>query len=111
MNKIKTIITVGLTTALPLLAFAQGVERAPGQQLTIERILAILGTLINWIFTLLLVVATFMIFWAAYNYLTAAGDPEKVTKANNTLIYAAVAIAVAFVAQGVRFLVEQLVQR
>ena len=112
MNKkqITATIGIGLVALLPFLAFAQ-IQTAPTQPLTIERVLNILNTLINWLFTILLVVATFMIFYAAYLYLTAAGSEDKVKSANNTLIYAAVAIAVAFVAQGVRFLVEQLVQR
>ncbi len=109
-NKIKAAIGIGLVTLLPLLTFAQ-IQTAPTQPLTIERILRILNTLINWAFTILLVVATFFIFYAAYLYLTAAGDPAKVKSASSQLIYAAVAIAVAFVAQGIRFLVEQLVQR
>ncbi len=101
-----------MITLLPVLAMAQGgIQTAPTNPLTIERILRILNTLINWLFTLLLVVATFFIFYAAYLYLTAAGNEENVGKAKNQLIFAAVAIAVAFVAQGVRFLVEQLIQR
>jgi len=49
------------------------------------------------------------ILYAAFIYLTAGGDPEKVKTASNQLIYAAVAIAVALVAQGIRFIVAQLV--
>lgn len=109
-NKIKAVIGISLVMLLPVLAMAQ-IQTAPTQPLTIERILRILNTLINWLFTLLLVVATFFIFYAAYLYLTAGGNEENVGKAKNQLIFAAVAIAVAFVAQGVRFLVEQLVQR
>lgn len=108
MNKnLKTTISVGLLALLPLLTFAVPAD-APAQELTIDRVFAILKQLINWIFALLLVVSTFFIFYAAYLYLTAAGDPEKVKSANNQLIYAAVAIAVAFVAQGIQVLVKQL---
>ena len=46
-------------------------------------------------------VATLMIVWAGFNYLTAAGNQEKVTNANHMLIYAVVAIAVAIIAKGV----------
>ena len=114
-KQLKTIISTGLIALLPILVSAQGVtpQPAPGvpsEPLTIQRILGILNTLINWAFTILMVLATFFIFYAAYLYLTAAGDAEKVKSAQQVLIYAAVGIAVAFVAQGVRFLVEQLVR-
>lgn len=113
IKQIKKTIIVALATTFPFLSSAQisGIQEAPETPLTIQRIIRILATLINWIFTILLILATFFIFYAAYLYLTAAGDPEKVKKASNQLIYAAVSIAVAFVAQGVRFLVEQLVGR
>jgi len=113
MNKFKTAITTGLISAFPFLTFAQvnTVQPAPrGEGFRFETILRILATLINWLFTILLVLATFFIFYAAYLYLTAAGDAEKVKNASNQLIYAAVSIGVALVAQGIRFLVTQLVQ-
>ena len=41
----------------------------------------------------------FLIF-AAFTYLTAAGDPTKVASAKDRLIYAAVAMIIAFLAVG-----------
>ncbi|OGY63006.1 MAG: hypothetical protein A2745_03035 [Candidatus Harrisonbacteria bacterium RIFCSPHIGHO2_01_FULL_44_13] len=103
--------TVAVAALLPLLGLAQvtGVVTPPSPPVTsAQDIINVLNTLINWVFTLLLILATFFIFYAAYLYLTAAGDAEKVKTASNQIIYAAVAIAVALVAQGVRFVVEQL---
>jgi len=42
---------------------------------------------------------------AAFRYLTAAGEAEKVKKANSTLLYAAIAIAVALLARGIPLIV------
>src|SRR3989344_1106012 len=95
-------------TAMPLLSLAQGETLPPGPS-SIEDIIDILDRLLNWMFTILMTVAVTFILYAAFVYLTAGGDPEKVKTASNQLIYAAVAIAVALVAKGIRFIVEQLV--
>jgi len=109
MKNLKTIIGVGLLAALPIITLAQiKFQPAPETITRPEQIIDILNTLINWVFTILLIVAVFFIFRAAFLYLTAAGDPDKVKQASNQLIFAAVAIAVAFVALGVRFIVGQL---
>lgn len=112
MNKIKTAFAIGLLTAMPLLGLAQvtGIEQAPTPVRDIQGIIRIFNTIINYFFTFLLILATIFIFVAAYHYLTAAGDPEKVGKAHSTIIYAAVAVAVALLAQGLRFVVEQLIR-
>ncbi len=56
--------------------------------------------IINWMFWVLLAIAVIMVMWAAYTYLTAQDDTEKVYKATKTLTYAAVAIAVGLIAKG-----------
>ena|SRR3989344_2448012 len=52
-----------------------------------------------YLFWILIVAVLIFVVVAAFRYLTAAGDPEKVKKANYTLIYAAVAIVVALIAR------------
>ena len=53
-----------------------------------------------WILT-----AAFGIY-AAYLYLTSSGDPEKTKTARNTLIYTAVAAALAIIAYGIPKIVD-----
>lgn len=65
----------------------------------------VLLTVTNWIFGLLILLAVIFVLIAAFKYLTASGDPEKVKSASNTLIYAAIAVAVALLARGIPFLV------
>lgn len=50
-------------------------------------------------FWVLISVATIMVLWAAFIYVTARGEAEKVTKAHKTIAYSAVAIIVALVAK------------
>lgn len=95
---------------LPFIASAQVAPPPDVGVRSIQDILRVLNTLVNWMFAILMILAVIFIFYAAYLYLTAGGDPEKVKSATRQLIFAAVAIAVALVAQGVRFVVEQLLR-
>jgi fumarate reductase subunit D len=116
MKKFTSSLALALVTAvMPLISFAQGGSGITGVQNLPEGVkdfggfIKIFNTLINWIFTILLILAVFFILWAAFKYLTAGGDNEKIGSAHKILVYAVVAIAVALLAQGVRFVVAQLV--
>jgi hypothetical protein len=61
--------------------------------------------LLNWIFWGLIVLAIIMVLVGGYYYVTSAGEADKVSKANKTLLYAAIAVVVALVAQGVPLVV------
>lgn len=64
---------------------------------------------IDWIFWLLIVLSVIMFLVGGYRYVTAAGESEKVSKANKTLLYAAIAVVVALVAAGVPTLVSSFI--
>jgi hypothetical protein len=49
-----------------------------------------------------------MVMWAAYNYLTAGDDTEKVHRATKTMTYAAIAVVVAILAEGFPVLVGSI---
>jgi phosphoglycerol transferase MdoB-like AlkP superfamily enzyme len=106
---IKNIVLLISLIGLPVLVLAlEYLPSSPVQSLwDIERILT---TIVNWIFTILMIVAVIYILLAAFAYLGSAGDPEKVKTAQNRLIYAAVAIGVGLIAQGVRFVVSNLLR-
>ena len=64
---------------------------------------------INWLFWLLIIAATIMIILAAFTFLTSAGEAEKVTRARNMIVYALLALVVAFMARAlVNWLMAQL---
>lgn len=54
----------------------------------------ILRITLNFIFPLFAVVAFAMVIYAGVLFMMSSGDPEKVTKARNTLLYAVIAIVV-----------------
>ena len=99
-----------LSLGLPFLASAQALPAAPQTAPTVVTSLGgVLGTLctvINWMFVFLIVLAVIFIIVAAFRYLTASGDPEKVKGASAMLLYAAIAVAVAILAKGIPLIVS-----
>ncbi len=97
---------------LPVLAFAQGYppQSAPSGVLSggLTGVSNELCLIFNWMFYFLIILSVIFIVVAAFRYLFAAGDPEKVKAAGHALIYAAVAIAVALVAKAVPSVVGTL---
>ncbi len=121
MKKFKTIAKeLGLPVlaiALPVVASAafQGPTGVTAPSSPITSISNLTGTtglfcvIINWLFYLLLVAAVVFVLIAAFRYLTAAGDPEKVKAAGNTLLYAAIAVVVALLAKGIPIIASTFV--
>jgi hypothetical protein len=113
----KTILPLGaaLTVAvMPLLSAAQlgQKETVPTSPIrTPQDVLDFLNNMLNWLFTIFMLAAVAFVILAAFSYLTAGGDPEKVKTASNRLIYAAVAIGVALLAEGLRYIVRGFLQR
>ncbi len=113
MKKLGTLALIALTLS-PMVAFGATtklevpVGSVPQGLRSFDDIIGVLTQLIQWVFIILLVLAVLFIIMAAFSYLTAGGDEEKVAAAHKKVIYAVVAIAVAFLAQGVSFVVAQL---
>jgi hypothetical protein len=101
--------------ALPAFAAAQiqsAPITAPSNINNISQITSssgILCIIINWIFWLLIVLTIVFVLVAAFKYLTAGGDPEKVKSAGATLLYAAVAVVVALIAKGLPLIVSSFI--
>ena len=57
-------------------------------------------TVFNVIFGVLIMVSSFMLLVAAFEYITAQGNEEKLAKAKNMIVYAIVAIIVGIFAWG-----------
>ncbi len=105
-----------IALAFPILVSAQGIApapiSAPSNISNISNITSQSGIIcvaINWIFWFLIVLTIIFVLVAAFKYLTAAGDPEKVRSASHTLLYAAVAIIVALIAKGLPLIVSSFV--
>lgn len=99
---IKTLMFLYL---LPFLARAAKLESKPPETVISEKgaegVLDLLNLATNWLFGALLVIAVIFIILAAYYFLFSGGETEKVSKAKNMLIYAAVAVAVGTLSKGI----------
>lgn len=106
MKKFLSIAALGLLL-LPVAAMAQPLPTPPDIAATPTAFFTSIKTIFNLLFALLLVLAVVFVLFAAFKYLTAAGDPEKVKSANHQIMYAAIAIVIALVARAVPGLVCQ----
>ncbi len=102
-------IALGLTLSPIGIAGAQG-GVTPVPIPPTFNIPSIIDRAMNWAFGLLIVLAAAFILFAAFIYLTAAGNTAKIDQAKNYIIYAIVAIIVGFAARGLVFLVRDLLQ-
>lgn len=72
-------------------------------------VMVVLDRIVDWLFTILLIVAAIFIIVAAYYFVTAAGNPETVSKARNFVMYALIGVAVAVASRGLVALVRRIV--
>ena len=107
MKKLNSSILLALTLFTPLVAGAQsGVQPVPvPASVNIPNLIA---DIINFLFGLLLVLAALFVFYAAYLYLTASGNEQNAAKARSYIIYAVVAIVVAFLSRAIIALVRNI---
>jgi hypothetical protein len=61
-----------------------------------------------WMFWILISVSVIMIMWAAYLFVTAKDDAEQVTEAKKAMLYAAVGIVAALLADGFPSLIASI---
>jgi len=71
-------------------------------------VLTVICTVASWAFYILMALTVVFIIWAAFKYLTAGGESEKVQEANHMIIYAVVAVVVAIVAKYLPRIVAQV---
>tara|TARA_B100000315_G_scaffold255786_1_gene300055 strand:- start:27 stop:467 length:441 start_codon:yes stop_codon:yes gene_type:complete len=75
---------------------------------TVE-VMGALNRITNWAFTILIAVAAMFIIFAAFNFVTASGEAEKVKAAREYVLYALVGVVVALLARGLVQLIETIV--
>ena len=96
MKKILPILVLVSLLALPAVGLAQEMEEAPEVEF-----MPALTTIMNWLFTILLVVAAICFIVAGFTFVTAGGDPEAVGRARRWILYAVVGVVVALLARGI----------
>ena len=100
------IISLMLLANMAMAVDIPGVPGAPGSTLRVSGWFGILQQVVGWVYRAFFVVAALFIIIAAFYYLTAQGNPEKVGEAKNMIIYAVVAIVVALIAVGMDVMIR-----
>jgi len=115
MRKLFTSLLLLTVIITPFLALAAPADPPSGLQLPDnplndpKDILRTIHRVANWMFSFLIILAVIFILIAAFNYLTGAGSDEKIKKAHKMLLYAAIAVAVGLLAEGLIVVVSKLV--
>jgi len=100
--------------ALPLLAFAQGgTGTGTGTGIAVEpktpEIETVLTNVMNYFLGFVVVACIFMLIYAGFSFVTAAGDEKKVENARKTITYAVVGLIVALLAKSLVGLVRGII--
>ncbi len=108
------VVSIALGTLVMPVAFAQTNPYGnvvPTQVPTLNSpgdVMNLLYTFLGWAFAFFFVIAVFMFLWAAFIYLTGAGNEEKVSEAKKRLLYGVIAIVVALLAGSIPSIVKNL---
>lgn len=109
MKKIKSLFLpafIALITIPTMAAAETAPDRTnydPGGALSTDPgdIWRIVNAVINWMFWILLVAAVVFILLGAWKFLTSAGNSDETKKAQNYVLWAVIAIVVAFLAKAI----------
>lgn len=64
-------------------------------------VITTVDSLTNWFFAAFLIVAVWFLILAAYHFVTANGEGEKITTARNEVMYAMIGVLIAVLAKGI----------
>jgi Na+-driven multidrug efflux pump len=103
MKKVAVGALLVSSAALPLAALAQNIGGFTPTSIANSdyNVNTLIDTIISYVFGIILVVAVVLILYAAFLYLTSAGEEENIKKAKNYIIYAIIGIVIAFLARAI----------
>ncbi len=84
-------------------------ELAKGSISNPQQIFDILAKIVRYTYTIFFIVAILFILIAAFNFLTAQGDPEKIKGARAQILWACVAIAIALISVGAAQIIKTFI--
>ncbi len=108
MNLIIKKITSAIILASFLIIPTTGLLAQTTQVPEITDFMGIIQDLVDWVFGFLLIVAVLFLLFAAFTYITASGEPEKIKKANQSIMWALIGVAVGLLSKGLVIFVGTL---
>lgn len=98
MKKIFLILLFSEVLILPTLILAEEIRIE--NPLKITSFEALIDKIINFISWIAISLAPLMVLIAGFYFVTAGGDPKKVTTARNIILYTVIGLAIIFLAKG-----------
>ena len=110
----KIVLSLFIISALLMVGGGMAYAETPFTQHTLPDtdaagVMVTISKVANWVFTILIIAAVFVVLISAFTFVTGGGDPAQVTKARTMLIWAAVGIIVALLAKGFPLLIRNFV--
>lgn len=69
----------------------------------------IMKSVINFVTWVSIPIVALMVLWGGFQLITSAGDPEKVSKGQKTILYAAIGFVVVLLAGGVVSIIKSVI--
>ena len=91
---------------LPAFAFAQTNPITEGYTYTFDTLTGTFEQIKTWVSEAIFILGILMVLYAAFLYMTSAGDDSRIEKAKKTFIYGIVGIIIALLAYGIWTTVE-----
>lgn len=96
-------VAAAIFAVAPVVVLAQSLD-VPNP-LGVKTVTELLGAIGGYFYGLAGAVASIMVLWGAFQILTAAGNSQKLTDGKNTVLYAAIGLAIVILAGGIKSLV------
>jgi len=71
-------------------------------------VLNLIVNLTNWLFVGFMILALIIIVFAGWQFITAGGDPQNITKARSKLFWAVIAIVIAVFSRGIPIVAKSI---
>lgn len=88
------------------LTHAQTTVTLPNPLGGVTSITGLLGKIIDGLIIFASPVVVVIVIWAGYMFLTVADDPDRVTQAKNTILYAVVGYGIILIAKGIGLIIQ-----
>ena len=102
------LIPIFLSLLLPIGTLAQAIRIE--NPLEAESFEEIIDNIIDFIFTIAIVVTPLMVIWAAFLFVTSAGNIDQVNQAKRIIIYTLTGLAIVLLAKGFVAIMKQLLE-
>jgi len=114
MKKIKRIFLVlGLLAVFSVPVLSLAVENLPqlsSTSLTTSSVSKVVDTIFNWIFGIVSTLTVLIFVLAGFYFVTAQGDPEKVGKAKQMMIYGVIGVVVMIIAKAIPYFIYTILE-